>query len=193
MSGVEVCNVLEDRRIPELLRLYQQTWWAGDRDHDRVVEIVTGSDLVFSMVDHDQDQLVGFARVLTDRSYIALLLDVIVTTARRGNGFGALLMDAIIAHPTITPVETVELVCPPELVSFYSRWGFSDRTSGSRLLRRTSNSMLLGRDGRPVRIARVRSRRSAATPISGACPGLRREVARIERSTHGWRLESMMT
>ena len=93
-----------------------------------------------------QDQFVAFARVLTDAAYIALLLDVIVSRDRRGTGLGRMLMDTVIAHPTIASVETVELVCPPDLAAFYSRWGFVDHSGGSRLLRRTSSRTLLDLD-----------------------------------------------
>jgi hypothetical protein len=49
---------------------------------------------------------------------------------------GRLLMDAVMAHPRLAAVESVELVCRPEHVGFYSRWGFSDDVGASRLLRR---------------------------------------------------------
>ncbi len=143
MERIAVRCQLEPDRVPELRRLYAETWWAADRDEARVARIVAGSDLVFAVIDLDVDRLVGFSRVLTDHSYIALLLDVIVDKYRQGTGLGRLLMSTVMEHPTLASVETVELVCPPSLVGFYSRWGFSDSVGNSRLLRRTSSRLLL--------------------------------------------------
>src|SRR4029078_11562124 len=84
------------------------------------------------------------SRVLTDFVYEALILDVIVDEDLRGTGLGAALMDAIVNHPRLASVRTFELACQPELVAFYSRWGFTDKVGRSRLMRRTSDLRLAG-------------------------------------------------
>ena len=99
--------------------------------------MLAGSDLVFAVVDPDTDRLAAFARVLTDDTYLALVLDVVVSPDRRADGLGRLLMDAIVAHPRVAAAESVELVCQPELVDFYRRWGFTDAVGRSLLMRRT--------------------------------------------------------
>jgi predicted GNAT family N-acyltransferase len=70
------------------------------------------------------------------------VLDVIVDPADRGSGLGARLMDELLARPELAKVESVELVCQPELVGFYRRWGFTDSVGRSMLMRRTSNPLL---------------------------------------------------
>jgi predicted GNAT family N-acyltransferase len=99
--------------------------------------MLAGSDLVFALVDPETDRLAAFARVLTDDTYLALVLDVVVSAGRRDAGVGRVLMDAIVAHPRIVAAESVELVCQPEFVDFYRRWGFTDDVGGSLLMRRT--------------------------------------------------------
>jgi predicted GNAT family N-acyltransferase len=91
------------------------------------------------------DRLVGFARVLTDYAYVALVLDVIVDESHRGSGVGAVLLDAVVNHPSLARVRSLELVCQPELVPFYRRWGFTDAVGGSRLMRRSADERLVGR------------------------------------------------
>ena len=106
--------------------------------------MLSSSCLLFSAVDQPSDELVGFARVLTDGVFLALVLDVIVREAWRNRGVGAALLEALLAHPSLESVESVELVCQPDLRSFYERWGFTDQVGGSRLMRRTTQESLLG-------------------------------------------------
>jgi GNAT superfamily N-acetyltransferase len=119
----------------DVLRLFQSGWWTASRDLAGVETMLRRSDIIFGL---DADGgLAGFARVLTDDVYLALILDVIVAPEHRGRGFGAALMDAIVSHPRIAGVRSVELVCQPDLMPFYGRWGFTDRVGRSRLMRRT--------------------------------------------------------
>jgi predicted GNAT family N-acyltransferase len=96
------------------------------------------------LIQRPGERLVGFARVLTDFVYEALVLDVIVAEDLRGTGLGAALMNAIVNHPRLALVRTIELACQPELVSFYERWGFTDKVGRSRLMRRSSDPLLVG-------------------------------------------------
>jgi predicted GNAT family N-acyltransferase len=70
------------------------------------------------------------------------VLDVIVAPAWRAAGLGAMLMDAVVGHTGLAGVRSIELVCQPELMPFYRRWGFTDRVGPSRLLRRTADPLL---------------------------------------------------
>jgi predicted GNAT family N-acyltransferase len=81
--------------------------------------------------------------VLTDRTYLAVILDVIVASDVRGSGVATLIMDAVLQHPWVADVKSTELVCQPDLVPFYQRWGFSDQVGQSRLLRRTADPSLI--------------------------------------------------
>ena len=89
--------------------------------------------------------MVGFARVLTDQTYLAIILDVIVAPDARGSGVGAMLMDAILSHPRVADVKSIEPVCQPELMPFYRRWGFTDQIGQSRLMRRTVDPSLIAK------------------------------------------------
>ena len=112
---------------------------------------IEGSDVVIGLVDSESDRLVGFARAITDRIFLAVVLDVIVAPDFRGRGLGASLMDALLARPELAAVDSIELVCQPELVEFYRRWGFTDSVGRSRLMRRSSNPLLVsGGDSTPA-------------------------------------------
>jgi hypothetical protein len=63
--------------------------------------MLAATDLLYALVDED-DSLVAFGRVLTDRIYVALTLDVIVAPALRRAGPGSLLVEHICADPALT-------------------------------------------------------------------------------------------
>ena len=127
-------------RIAELTDLMRTAWWMSDRTPAEVARLVKHSDLVTALT--LADRLVGFARVLTDYTHIALVLDVIVDESRRGSGLGAALLDAVVNHPQLAAVRSLELVCQPELIPFYRRWGFTDQVGSSTLMRRTVDARL---------------------------------------------------
>jgi GNAT superfamily N-acetyltransferase len=127
-------------RITELTDLMRTAWWMSDRTPAEVARLVEHSDIVTALT--LADRLVGFARVLTDYTHIALVLDVIVDESRRSSGLGAALLDAVVNHPELAAVRSLELVCQPELIPFYRRWGFTDQVGSSTLMRRTTDARL---------------------------------------------------
>lgn len=141
-SEIEVRYGVPADSLPELMGLFAATWWADRRTAEDVTRMLAASDLVFALVHRPSGRLVGFARVLTDEVYTALILDVAVAIELRGSGLGATLMDAVVGHPRLAAVRSVELVCQPELMPFYRRWGFTEQVGGSRLMRRSADPFL---------------------------------------------------
>jgi GNAT superfamily N-acetyltransferase len=140
---IELRDQVGPDRLDQLMELFAGQWWTGGRTRDEVEAMLRGSDLLFALIDASIDRLVGFARVITDGVYLAMVLDVIVSADRRGAGIGAALLDSIINHPVMVNVRSVELVCQPNLVPFYRRWGFTDQVGQSRLMRRTADPALI--------------------------------------------------
>ena len=139
---VEVIPEVGQEWIVDLVEIFATTWWAGDRDHAAAAAAIAGADLAVGLVDRDADRLVGVTRVLTDGAFVALILDVVVHPEWRGRGLGALLMEAVLARPELAAVRSIELVCQPDLVPFYRRFGFTDQVGASRLMRRTADPRL---------------------------------------------------
>jgi ribosomal protein S18 acetylase RimI-like enzyme len=134
-------RAVSEGHVDELLGLYRQTWWAADRIRDQVISMLAGTDLVFGFVD-DESRLVAFARVVTDGKYFAMILDVIVSEELRGTGLGERLMNAVLRRPELAGLKSVELVCQPDLIAFYERFGFTTEVRSSRLMRRTTDPLL---------------------------------------------------
>lgn len=135
----EVRASLSPSQVDDLMRLYANEWWTRDRTRREVGRMLADSDLLFVVTERQSRSLVAFARVLTDHSYVALLLDTIVAPAYRGKGLGRLLVERICSAPELRDVERIELTCQPELIPFYRKWGFTENVGRSRPMRRSSN------------------------------------------------------
>jgi hypothetical protein len=126
---------LNGAQTQQLYELYQGEWWTQGRKLEDVAQMLQFSDFVFGYTQEDGNW-VAFARVLTDRVFKALVLDVIVARSCRKNGLGRRLLNDISTHPILGKVKHIELYCLPELVPFYEQWGFSCNTGGIVLMRR---------------------------------------------------------
>ena len=116
---------LSDSQLSDLAALFAREWWSTGRDIDEVRGIVDNSQVVVGVVDADTERLVAFARVVTDFSVFAVILDVIVDESIRGAGLGRQLMDAIFVDPRLQALRGIGLQCRPDLIPFYEKWGFS--------------------------------------------------------------------
>lgn len=132
----EIRDALAEDELSSVLDLYAGEWWTRSRTAASTWSALRSSDLVVTVWDPAPGRAVAMARVLTDFQYVALILDVIVAPSHRGLGVGQLLMDAVVGHPRLRPVESLELVCQPDVRSFYARWGFTAEVGQSRLMRR---------------------------------------------------------
>jgi len=138
----EVRDRLSLAQMDDLVRMYGNEWWSNKRTRPDVEQMLLASDLLFAVVEKGSDALAAFARVLTNRTYVALVLDVVVAPEYRGCGLGRLLLERICAEPALQNVASIELHCQPEHIPFYRKWGFSEEVGRSRLMRRTSDPLL---------------------------------------------------
>jgi GNAT superfamily N-acetyltransferase len=135
-SELQFVSRLTSEHIEQLWRMYQGEWWSRGRKLDDIRRAVEHSDLIFAFCDPETEQLVAFARVLTDFVYKAFIFDVIVERRRRERGLGRMLLDAITANPALLFVEHMELYCRDEMVPFYEKWGFTAGLRNLRLMRK---------------------------------------------------------
>jgi len=130
-------DALDDTQAQELCELYQHEWWTKGRTLAEVKRLLAGNGLFFGAVD-PEGRLIGFARVLSDGVYKALVFDVIVAARHRGAGLGRQIMERIAADPRVAGVKHLELYCLPERSAFYNRLGFNAELGELRLVRRTN-------------------------------------------------------
>ncbi|MCF6440463.1 GNAT family N-acetyltransferase [Pseudoalteromonas luteoviolacea] len=131
---MEVIDQFSSEHVKQVHMLYQQVWWGKTRTLAETKACVSGSQVCVGIV-NDQGELVGFARVLSDFIYKAVIFDVIVAPDERGKGLGIKLMELIKHHPKLNKVRHFELYCLPDMEPFYEQFGFTAEVGGIRLLR----------------------------------------------------------
>lgn len=114
---------LDEKYHSDFYALYSKEWWTQNRSYDEAIKMLAHSDVVVACC-NDQGRLIGFARVLTDYTFKALIFDVIIDETMRGQGLGQEVVARILKHPDLQMVQSFELYCPDRLVPFYEKQGF---------------------------------------------------------------------
>lgn len=130
-----IVEKLNENQLNELHSLFKNEWWTQHRQLSEIRRMVDNSSVVIGLIHNETEELVGFARVITDTLYRAFIFDVITKETYRNSGIGSILMNSILEHPLVREVDRVELYCPDRLVGYYEKFGFSTDVNGSNLMR----------------------------------------------------------
>ncbi len=132
---LKIVTIFTEKHLNDLFLLFQNEWWTKNRTNDDILKMLDLSHVAIGLVDSETDELVGFARAITDGIYRAFIFDVIVKGSDRNRGLGFTLMNSLLENSLIQSVERIELYCPERLVSYYEQFGFSTDVNGSTLMR----------------------------------------------------------
>jgi GNAT superfamily N-acetyltransferase len=119
--------------VAQLLELYESAWWAQERSTQDVRRALEHSHPVLTA--WDGRTLVGFTRVISDRTYRATIWDVIVRPSHQGQGIGRKLIRAVLDHPDLQTV-TSFLLLTKDKHRFYEHLGFTAEPDMAMMLRR---------------------------------------------------------
>ena len=78
--------------------LREDSYWAKERTLEQTKTAIENS-ICFGM--YDGEELIGFARVVSDKATFAYIGDVFVIEAYRGRGLSKWLMQVIVEHPDL--------------------------------------------------------------------------------------------
>lgn len=101
--------------------LSEQSGWAKGIPFSTVKRSIDHS-LCFSGLLHNRQ--IAFARVITDRTTFANLVDVFVLPPYRGQGYGKRLIQAVLSHPDLQGLRRFTLATS-DAHSLYARFGFA--------------------------------------------------------------------
>lgn len=121
---LKIVTIFTEKHLNDLFLLFQNEWWTKNRTNDDILKMLDLSHVAIGLVDSETDELVGFARAITDGMYRAFIFDVIVKGSDRNRGLGFTLMNSLLENSLIQSVERIELYCPERLVSYYEQFGF---------------------------------------------------------------------
>ena len=128
---------LSPAQVQQLADLFQQEWWTKGREKQDVEKLIANAELVFAFIDPLNDELVAFARAMTDGVYKAMIFDIIVKDSWRNTGLGRLLMDTVMADPVLSQIKHRELYCLKDMLPFYEKWGFTANLPGLCFMRKS--------------------------------------------------------
>jgi GNAT superfamily N-acetyltransferase len=113
------------------------TYWAIGRSRD-VVQRSIDNSLPFGI--YKGNDLVGFARVVTDYATFAWIADVFVLPEHRGQGLSKWLMEVILSHPELQGFRRWVLATK-DAHSLYARFGFISLHRPERWMERPDPNM----------------------------------------------------
>lgn len=111
----------EKLEAEEVARLLKMTYWAASRSVEKIRKSMDNSDCFGLFVD-GVDQLVGFARVITDHATTYYLCDVIIDEEYRGNGLGKALVSYVVSSPEYAQLRGLLLTKTAH--DLYRKYGF---------------------------------------------------------------------
>jgi GNAT superfamily N-acetyltransferase len=117
--------------------LSQTTYWAIGRARD-VVQRSIDNSLPFGI--YKGNDLVGFARVVTDYATFAWIADVFVLPGHRGQGLSKWMMEVILSHPELQGFRRWVLATK-DAHSLYARFGFIPLHRPERWMERPDPNM----------------------------------------------------
>jgi len=123
MPEIEVALHKAKPIAPAAVRqLYDQVGWWPARTLADIALVLQPDTTVGAW---DDEQLIGFARAVSDCHLRVYIEDVMVHPAYRQRGVSKLLLDHLL--DALAGIETITLFCEADLVPLYERHGFKAR------------------------------------------------------------------
>ena len=92
-KGIYISRNKNDIIINQVVELLHNTEWAANRDAGQIEKSVENS-ICYGII-NENNNLIGFARIITDFVTTYYLMDVVVEESYRGQGLGKMLMNEI--------------------------------------------------------------------------------------------------
>lgn len=128
--------------------LHNQSYWAQGISWEIFTKSIANSALCFGIFSaapgSGKENLVGFARVITDLSTFAYLSDVFVLEAFRSKGLAKWLVSIISQHPDLQTIRNFLLITR-DAHDLYSQFGFKPLDDPTKYMSRGRYSSCLSR------------------------------------------------
>ena len=94
----QIVDGAERLKLDDIVRLLRMTYWADKRPVEQI-EMSVRNSACFGVFVKGEEQLVGFARAISDLATTYYLCDVVIDAAYRGRGLGTALVSHIVSLP----------------------------------------------------------------------------------------------
>ncbi len=131
-------NLKPSDGIQKLQILFNQNaFWAKNRKKEEIKKMLANSSVVITL--WSKTNLIGFGRATTDKTYRAILWDIVISKNSQRLGLGKVIIEALLNHKNIKSVEKVYLMTTNS-ANFYKQLGFTENSNQTLLLlHKTSN------------------------------------------------------
>ena len=118
--------------------LCNHSYWAKGRSLERVIRSVENSLCFGAYLNEEQ---IGFARVLTDHTVFAWIMDVFILEQFRWQGYGKKLMKTIMEYPDLQDIRRWGLGTQ-DAHGLYSRFGFNSISNPENFMQKINDNSL---------------------------------------------------
>ena len=133
MNSPRISTAVDEQDIGVIHRfLANESAWARGIPIQLVRESLKNS-LNFGLL--LQDNQVAYARVVSDYSTFAYLVDVFVLQEHRGKGYSSMLMEAIVSHPRLQGLRRF-MLATSSAHGLYAKYGFAAPAQPHTLMER---------------------------------------------------------
>lgn len=103
----------------DLMMLYKNAgWWEERKEQD--IEEMLKQDISIGV--WSDNNLIGFARAVSDGKFRAYIEDVVIHNEFQETGLGTKLVSKLLVE--LSHIDTISLFCGEELISFYGKHNF---------------------------------------------------------------------
>jgi len=114
-----VSDEKERLKVGEIAGIMKQGYWSAHYKAETIARLLQTS---FWLGVFLKGRLIGFARVVTDKTTVTLITDFIIHEDYKGNGHGAWLMSCLLEHPDLK--ETSMSLGTQDADAFFEKFGF---------------------------------------------------------------------
>ena len=108
------------------------SYWGKGRTIEQMKKSIENSLNFGVYADGEQ---IGYARIISDFTFFAYLMDVFIIEKERGRGYSKKLMDYILNHPELKNVENWKLVTS-DAHGLYEKYGFKKIANPGKIMER---------------------------------------------------------
>jgi ribosomal protein S18 acetylase RimI-like enzyme len=105
--------------IEAVKRLLKQSYWANERPVERILKSIEHS-VCYGV--YNNNEQVGFGRVVTDYATVFYLCDIIIDERHRGRGLGKMLMENIMASRDLEGLQGI--LATEDAHGLYEKYSF---------------------------------------------------------------------
>jgi len=135
---MEEYNISDDKSRLDLKLIHHvisNSYWAKGRSSEEVERSIDNS-ICYGI--YIADKQVGFARVLSDLTTIAYIMDLFIIEEHRGNGLSKILLKNVLNDERFSPVKKW-MLATKDAHSLYEKFGFRKLKLTGKLMEKVSD------------------------------------------------------